>query len=394
MDTSLYKQEIEQELDSILAYWMQYTVDTERGGFFGKVNNDNEADTGAEKGLVLNARILWAFSAAYNLTGTPDCLTIADRAYAYITDHFIDPEHGGVYWSVDADGNMLNGRKQIYGQAFCLYALAEYYKATDVHAALEHAVRLFNLVEEKSFDPEKLGYLEAFNRDWSPLDDQRLSAKDANEKKTMNTHLHVIEAYTNLYRVLPLPQVKERIEDLLEVFDRYIIDADTHHLVLFFDENWTVKSPLVSYGHDIEAAWLLLEAAEVIEDEKWTAKMKEWAIKIADAAGEGLDDDDGLWYEYDPEADHLVKEKHAWPQAEAMVGFLNAWQVSGKEKYYKASFASWEFIKEHIRDNKKGEWFWGVNADYTPMADQGKAGFWKCPYHNGRACIEIIRRLN
>ncbi|WP_295127561.1 AGE family epimerase/isomerase [uncultured Chitinophaga sp.] len=394
MNTSLYKQEMEQELDSILAYWMQYTVDHERGGFFGKVNNDNEADAHAEKGLVMNARILWAFSSAFNLTGTTDYLTIADRAYAYITDHFIDTEHGGVYWSVDAEGKMLSDRKQVYGQAFCLYALAEYYQATSVHAALEHAVRLFNLIEQHSFDPERLGYFEAFNRDWSPIDDLRLSARDANEKKTMNTHLHVIEAYANLYKVLPLPQVKERIEDLLEVFDQHIIDPSTHHLVLFFDENWAVKSPLVSYGHDIEAAWLLQEAAEIIGEEKWITKMKEWAIKIADAAGEGLDDDDGLWYEYDPGADHLVKEKHSWPQAEAMIGFVNAWQVSGKEKYYKASYASWEFVKEYIRDNKQGEWFWGVNDDYSPMAGQDKAGFWKCPYHNSRACIEIIRRLN
>jgi cellobiose epimerase len=394
VNTSQYKQEMEQELDSILAYWMQYTVDQEHGGFFGKVNNDNVPDPSAEKGLVLNARILWAFSAAYNLTGTPDYLTIADRAYAYITTYFLDPEFGGVYWSLDADGNMANGRKQIYGQAFCLYAFSEYYQATEIHEVLEHAVRLFNLIEQKGFDPERLGYFEAFNRDWSPMEDLRLSAKDANHPKAMNTQLHLIEAYTNLYRVLPEPLVKERIEDLLEVFERYIIDNSGGHVVLFFDENWQPKSPLVSYGHDIEAAWLLQTAAKATGEEKWIEKTKQWSISIVDAAGEGLDDDDGLWYEYDPEADQIVKEKHSWPQAEAMVGFLNAWQVSGRDKYLKASYASWEFVRQYIRDNQNGEWFWGVGEDNAPMAGQDKAGFWKCPYHNTRACIEIIRRLN
>lgn len=393
VNTSQYKQEMEQELDSILAYWMQYTVDHERGGFLGKVNNDNVPDPSAEKGLVLNARILWAFSAAYNLTGTPDYLTIADRAYAYITTYFLDPEFGGVYWSLDPDGKVANGRKQIYGQAFCLYAFSEYYQATEIHEVLEHAVRLFNLIEQKGFDPERLGYFEAFNRDWSPMEDLRLSAKDANHPKAMNTQLHVIEAYTNLYRVLPEPLVKERIEDLLEVFDRYIIDKSGGHVGLFFDENWQPGSPLVSYGYDIEVAWLLQAAAEATGGENWVEKAKQWAISIADAAGEGLDDDDGLWYEYDPEADHIVKEKHSWPQAEAMVGFLNAWQVSGRDKYLKASYASWEFIRQYIRDNQNGEWFRGVDENNAPMAGQDKAGFWKCPYHNTRACIEIIRRL-
>ncbi|UYQ92381.1 AGE family epimerase/isomerase [Chitinophaga horti] len=386
VDTSLYKQEMEQELDSILAYWMQYAVDQERGGFFGKVNNDNVPDPAADKGVVLNARILWAFTAAYNLTGTPDYLTIADRAFAYITEHFIDAEFGGAYWTVDAAGNKASGDKRVMGQAACLHAMAEYYKATGLHAALEQAARLFNLVEQHAFDRERLGYTATFNEDWSAMND--------GSSKVTEDQLHILEAYTSLYQVLPEPMVKERIEDLLDVFDRHIIDHESGHLETSFDASWQSQASLVVYGYDMNAAWLLEQAATVISEEKWINKAKEWAISLADAAGEGLDDDDGLSYGYHPEQDRQENEKQYWPQAEAMIGFLNAWQVSGRDKYLKASYASWEFTRKHIRDSQQGEWWFGVNEDYSPIAGKDKVDAWKSPYNNTRACIEIIRRLN
>ena len=393
MNLSLFKTELKQELDAILTYWMQYAIDEEQGGFFGSVDNNNTSYTDAPKGCVLNARILWTFSAAFHCTGYQPYATVAHRAFAYIQQHFIDSEYGGVYWSVTNRGDMLDAKKQLYAQAFVLYACSEYYRALQVEPAKELAITLYELIQEKSFDKEKGGYWEAFSREWQPMGDWRLSNKDANEKKTMNTHLHMLEAYTCLYRIWPQPQLAQHINLLLNNFDDHIINKETGHLHLFFDDNWTVRSDTVSYGHDIEASWLLLEAAEVIGDSALIAKMKTLAIKMADAVIIGLDTDGGLWYEYEAAHNRLIKEKHWWPQAEALVGFYNAWQLSDRHEFLQYAFNNWAFIKQYIRDTKNGEWFWGINEDYSVMPNQDKAGFWKCPYHNGRACMEIIRRI-
>jgi cellobiose epimerase len=387
-----YRTEISDELSSILEYWMNNTIDEKQGGFFGKVDNNNTPDPLAPKGVVLTSRILWTFSAAYLREKKQPYLDMASRAYKYIVDHFIDRKYGGVYWSVDNKGVMLNGRKQIYGLAFCIYGLTEYYKATHEDIALHLAKSLFDHIEKNSFDKKQGGYFEAFAQGWKEIDDLRLSEKDDNSKKTANTHLHIIEAYANLYSVWPDEKLKESIKHLLDVFEEHFFNSKTSHLNLFMDENWTAGSSLVSYGHDIEAAWLLLECAEAIGNENYISRFKELSIRLADAAAEGLDADGGLWYEYDPAKDEWIKEKHSWPQAEAMIGFLNAYQLTGNEKYLHHSQNEWEFIKHHIKDNSKGEWFWGVNADYSVMQKE-KAGFWKCPYHNSRACIQLIRRI-
>jgi mannobiose 2-epimerase len=209
----------------------------------------------------------------------------------------------------------------------------------------------------------------------------------------MNTHLHVIVAYACLYKQWPDELLRNRIVGLLEIFDEYMIDINTGHLVLFFDENWKEKPDVISYGHDVEAAWLLQQCAEIINDDNWQNKMKKHAIQITNAAMEGLDKDGGLWYEYDPEKDLLIKEKHWWPQAEAMIGFFNAWQVSGKADYLQLSLSSWSFVKQFISNREGGEWVWGVNEDHSVMKGKDKVGVWKCPYHNSRACMEIIKRI-
>ena len=209
----------------------------------------------------------------------------------------------------------------------------------------------------------------------------------------MNTHLHVLEAYTNLYRIWPDDGLKQQIETLINNFFDHFIDAGTGHLVLFFDEDWNRRSETISYGHDIEATWLLLEAAEVIGNHEMITRVSSTCIAIAEATIQGLDVDGGLWYEYEPADDHLIKEKHWWVQAEAMVGFYNAWQVSGSDKYFHLVLKNWAFIKDKILDKQNGEWFWGIKADGSIMPCEDKAGLWKCPYHNSRACIEIIRRI-
>ncbi len=391
----IYKKEVEQELFSILDYWTQHAIDEANGGFFGKINNDNTVDAAAKKGSVLNARILWTFSAAaYNHYQNKKYLNTATRAFDYISRYFIDKDYNGVYWTVDSEGNMLDSKKQIYALAFCIYGLSEYYAASKNEEALTLALQLYDAIEQHSYDAVNKGYFEAFKRDWSSADDLRLSAKDENEKKTMNTHLHIIEAYTNLYRVHPSEEIRNKIIELLELFDTHFINKKTFHLKLFFDEQWNEKPDVISYGHDIEAAWLLQQCAEVIQHENWINIYKNYAVMIADAATQGLDNDGGMWYEYEPTHQTLIKEKHWWVQAEAMIGFMNAYQVTNDKKYLQHSLNSWQFTKKYIVDNNKGEWFWGVRDDYSIMQNEDKVGLWKCPYHNSRACLEIIKRIN
>ena len=392
-ELKVYKAELHTELSRILDYWIKYTPDEVDGGFFGRIDNENMVIANSPKGSVLNARILWSFSAGYNLYKNPLYLKYAERAYEYITTYFIDKEYGGVFWTVDHNGRPLDTKKQVYAIAFTIYALSEYAQASGDEQVKLLAVSMYHLMVNKSYDAERSGYFEAFTRDWQPISDLRLSAKDANEKKTMNTHLHVLEAYANLYRIWPDNELKGQIVTLIHNFLDHFIDAGTHHLLLFFDENWNSRSGMISYGHDIEATWLLQEAAEVINNGELLEKLKQINISIADATIPAIDADSGLWYEYEPANDHLIKEKHWWVQAEAMVGFYNTWQLTGDRKYLEIAIKNWGFIKEHILDLKRGEWFWGINAKGEIMPGEDKVGVWKCPYHNSRACLEIIKRI-
>lgn len=383
-----------QELVSILDYWMEYTVDRTGGGFAGRVDQKNKVDAGAPKGSVLNSRILWTFSAAFELIRDHRYQAMAERAFEYLDRHFVDKEYGGVFWTVDAKGNALDTKKQIYALSFAVYGLSEYYRISKNESSLDLAKKLYSDLVKHSYDEKNGGYIEALSREWKELTDLRLSDKDANERKSMNTHLHVLEAFANLCRIWPAEQLKQQIGELITVFLEHIISKDTGHLLLFFNDQWHPRSALVSYGHDIEAAWLIQEAAERIGKELLLIQVKNASIRLADAAAKGLDKDGGLWYEYDADTRHLVKQKHSWPQAEAMVGFFNAWQITGDLTYLHRSLASWEFVKNYIRDKEGGEWHWGVEENYFPMSGMDKVGIWKCPYHNSRACIEIITRIN
>jgi cellobiose epimerase len=386
-----YQSEVTEELENILDYWQKYTVDYEFEGFYGRINDKDIVIEKAEKGSVLNARILWTFSAAYLQNPKQEYLELATRAYEYLKDFFADKTNGGLFWSVDYLGNALNTRKQIYGQAFAIYGLSEYFKITQNQEALDWAIELFNLIERYSFDETYGGYLEALAEDWQPIEDLKLSEKDANEKKSMNTHLHVLEAYSNLLSVWKDAILEEKLRRILDVFLKYIINPKTGHQSLFFDDDWTVKSEMISYGHDIEAAWLLLEAAETLNDEIIIKQTSQLAIKITDSIQNGLSEDGGLAYE--SEGNHHDTDKHWWVQAEAMVGYLNSYQLSNNEKYLLQSIKSWEFIKNNLI-TPTGEWYWGTQgAENLPMPNQDKAGFWKCPYHNVRACLEVIKRL-
>ncbi len=388
-----YRSELQLELDNILHFWIEEAVDESGGGFYGKIDNANTAYPGAPKGSVLNSRILWSFSSGYDLSQKAAYLTTAERAYNYIRDKFFDKEFGGVFWTVDHQGNPLDQKKHFYAISFAIYGLAEYVKCSDSEEAMSLAIELYRSIIEYSYDDENGGYIEALSRRWKPMEDFRLSEKDRNEKKSMNTHLHILEGFANLFLIWPDEQLKKRIVELIEIFLAHIIDRRTYHLKLFFDEKWNSHGDTFSYGHDIEAAWLIQEAAEIISDYELLEKVKRVSVAMAKSAAEGLDGDGGLWYEYYKANQHLTKEKHWWPQSEAMIGFFNAWQISGNKSFLDKSIRSWKFVKDHILDKKKGEWFWGVDENYEVM-NEDKVGLWKCPYHNSRACIELIKRID
>ncbi|NMH27416.1 AGE family epimerase/isomerase [Flavobacterium silvaticum] len=391
-EINVFKTELIHEAKRILSFWATQAVDTVNGGFLGQIDFNNQKHPEADKGSVLNARILWTFSSAYRQFPKEEYKIAANRAFDYFTSHFHDTWHGGVFWSVSADGNPAETKKQVYAIAFAIYGLAEYYAAFSNPEALDLAISLYLKIEEHSFDKTKNGYFEAFTRDWQPIADLRLSDKDANEKKTMNTHLHIAEAYATLYSVWPDKELGWKLENLLVLFDTVFLHKETGNFKLFFNEDWIEKPDVISYGHDIEAAWLLLRCAEILGNEILIKAWRTNAILIADATKTGIDSDGGLWYEYDAVQHTLMAEKHWWPQSEMQVGYFTAWKISGDRTYLDIVLKNWEFTKKYLVDLENGEWIWGINADYSAI-QKDKAGFWKCPYHNTRGCLELIAQL-
>lgn len=393
-DLKKYREEVDQEHASIMEYWLKHTIDNKNGGFYGRIDQDNKVYPDAPKGAILNGRILWSFSAGYLHNPKKEYLDAAHRAYDFISKHLFDRKFGGVYWTVTAEGKPLETRKHLYSNAFVLYGLSEYYRASRNESAKHEAIALYTTMLEHGYDKQYGGYFEGFDREWKFSDKERMSLSEADEKKSMNTSLHVIEALAALYQVWPDAKLKDQVRQLLVVFADKIIDPQSGHQKLFFDEKWNMIPPVIlSYGHDIEAAWLLLETAMIIKDQQMIDRFKDISMKLAVAGKRGLDTDGGMWYETDVAENKLNKQKHWWPQSEAMVGFFNAWELSGDEQYLKDSLATWDFVKKHIIDRKNGEWLSAVNNDGSSMGKHDKVGLWKCPYHNSRACIEISKRI-
>lgn len=388
------KKEVQDTLtENILPYWMNHMIDELHGGFYGRISGEEEQIAGSAKGAILNARILWTFSAAYRLLQKEEYLETATRAKREIIDRFYDSEYGGIYWSVDDNGHPLDTKKQIYALGFAIYGLSEYHRATGDSESLEYAIRLFLDIEKHSFDSQKNGYCEALTREWGEIADMRLSAKDANERKTMNTHLHILEPYTNLFRVWKSEELECQLRNLVELFIERILNTNTNHLQLFFDEDWNSKYNIISYGHDIEASWLIHEAALVLNDPALIARVSSHAINIAASASEGFLPEAGMIYELHIDSSEIDADRHWWVQAEAIVGYMNLYQHFGDETSLQRALQCWDFVKRHLIDNENGEWFWSLRADGTVNKDDDKAGFWKCPYHNGRMCMEIIERF-
>ena len=391
----LFKKEMQDVLTgNILPFWIDKMVDHENGGFYGRIDGHENLHADAEKGGILNARILWTFSAAYRVLGKSEYLEMATRAKDYIIAHFIDREYGGTYWSLDYKGNPKDTKKQFYAIGFMIYGLSEYVRATGDKETLDYAIQLFECIEEHSLDVIYNGYIEACTREWGEIADMRLSDLDANYPKSQNTHLHIIEPYANLYRVWKDERLEKALRNMINIFTDKILNPETNHLDLFFEKDWTRGAGhLESYGHDIECSWLMHEAALVLGDAEVLKKVEEIVPLVAKASEKGLNPDGSMVHEANLDTGHVDDDLHWWVQAEAVVGFYNIYQHFGDESALDKSLQCWQYIKDNLIDYEGGEWYWSRRPDGTLNLDDDKAGFWKCPYHNGRMCLEIIERI-
>lgn len=390
------QQETETDLvENLLPFWMNHTVDP-AGGFYGVVMNDGTPITDAtskrtDKGSILNARILWTFATAYRLYGLESYRAMADRAARYFMDHFIDPKYGGVYWTVNAEGAVSDATKQTYASAFGIYGLSEYFRATGERESLDKAISIYQTLEKNVHDKQKEGFREVYNRDYSQMGGEGVDG-DRGATKTMNTHIHVMEALTNLYRVWPNEGLKKNIVELIGILGDRLYSPETRHLILFCKDDWTALERVDSYGHDIETAWLLCEAAEVIGEESLIKKTQQQAVAMTDAAlAEGMAPSGVMLYERD--AKGMSTKLSWWPQCETVVGCINAWQITGDVKYFNAAVKTWEYTKDHFIDTKNGGWFKNLTDAGEPDPREPKASMWNCSYHNSRMGFELKSRL-
>lgn len=413
MFTKEFYNSISNELfQNILPYWDKYSKDEKNTGFFGKIDNDNVQDAECQRSIVMTSRFLWTYSAVARFTKDAKYLAMADFAYKVIIEKYFDKENDGVYWSIMPDGTPKVDKKQIYGEAFCCYGLSEYAAAVQelkkdeelAATAMNKALDIYNLLENHALDKENGGYIEACAKDWSKTNDMILSPKDMNCPKSMNTNLHVMEAYTNLYRTLPVvfadsksiqSEVGQSLANLITVTQEKIVQKNAH-LGMFFDMDWNLLADEISYGHDIEASWLLWEAACELKDEELKEQIRADVIKMAEVAlDEGFDKENGCLENFllhsttNPKRD---RTRVWWNQAEAMNGFYNAWQMTGHQKYQEACIQQWNWIQNHQVDKTNGEWWSALDQNGAPILAEDKGGNWKTSYHNGRTCLELLRR--
>ena len=399
---TILKREVQEVLQkNILPFWLKMQ-DMENGGYYGQMKGDGTIVKDANKGGILNARILWSFSAAYRVLGNPEYLQAATRAKDYFVEHFIDPIYGGTYWELDYKGNPIDTKKQFYAIGFAIYGLSEYTRATGDREALNLALSLFNVIEEHSLDQVYNGYIEACTREWGTIADMRLSELDANYPKSQNTHLHIIEPYTNLYQCMKeLPEAPDEmrhvecaLRNLIDIFCDHILNPHTSHLDLFFENDWTRGAGhLESYGHDIECSWLMHEAALVLADEEVLRKVEPIVRRVAKASEKGLNADGSMTHEANLDTGYVDADRHWWVQAEAVVGFYNIYQYFHDEDAMEKTLACWQYIKENLIDEELGEWFWSRDPEGNINRHDDHAGFWKCPYHNSRMCLELLQRI-
>ena len=381
---------------NILPFWMNRVIDLESGGFYGVIKADGTPDKTADKNLILNARLVWTFAAAWRMFKKPEYLEYARRAYNYFTAHFIDREHGGCYYEVDCKGSPATDYKLTYGQSFAIYGLTEYARATGDMSALDEALAISALLEEHVRDFENGGYFEICARDWTldSVNQYTPVNKHPGSVKTMNTHLHLLEAHTSLLRVHDDAQTRGLVAEFLSIMEDKVLNRSINHYGLYFDAEWKSLTSEVSFGHDIEGSWLMREAALELGDTAPLKRTEEICSKIAAAClAESVMPDGSMIYEYDTATGEYARRRTWWVQNEAVVGFLNAWEMTGDEKFLDASAACFEYSDKYLVDHHDGEWFMLIGEDgCTPVPGKVKVDGWKCPYHNSRMCFEIIER--
>lgn len=376
-------------LENIIPFWKSLR-DDEYGGYYGWMDYDLKLDKKAVKGCILNSRILWFFSNAYTLLKDESLLEEAKHGFAFMKEHCMDKENGGIFWSIKYNGEPEDTTKHTYNQAFAIYALSSYYEASGDEEALNMAKGLFRIIEERCTDD--IGYKEAFDKEFHEIENDKLSENGVIAQKTMNTLLHVFEAYTELYRVAKLPEVKERLKWIMDTFAQKVYNPKLHRQEVFFDAKMNSIIDLHSYGHDIETAWLIDRGVEVLGEKEYEEKMtpitKDLTAQIYKIAFDG--------HSLANECEKGVVNTHRiwWVQAETVVGFLNGWKMNpDKPEYLEAVQNEWEFIKEYVIDKRSGsEWFWEVDENGNPYPGRPIVEPWKCPYHNGRMCFEVIKR--
>lgn len=388
---ALFK-EFEVELFSIADWWAENAIDRVNGGFVGETDIHGVAKPRANKGGILHARILWFFSEIAGFTGNEKYRRLADVAYDYLTTHFWDKEYYGIYWEIDCHGSVVDSKKHVYAQSFAIYAFCAYRRLTGSDDALAKAVELYRQIETSAYDPDSSGYREAFNRTWEEISNSALSDAEPDFPRTMNTHLHLFEAITALYTVFPDKGVQFSLRRLLGCFTGYFVSPGNFHLRMYFDNAWQDQSTSYSYGHDIECSWLLWESAEAIGDNRLSSALAPVVINMVNAClNNSLGEHGEILDGYDLKERKPIASRPWWIQAEALVGFLNAYSMTGEVQYFRAFQNIWLFINEYLIDGKEGEWHWYsiLDREKSPY----KTGFWKAPYHNGRAMLEVCKRL-
>lgn len=375
--------------EDIIPFWKNLK-DNGFGGFYGAMDFDLKLYQKADKGCILNSRILWFFSNAFMTLGDQECLACAKHAYEFLKTAFYDKENGGVYWSVTYDGRPGDDTKHTYNQAFAIYALSSYYGASKDTEALKLAYALVEKVETACKDEG--GYMEAFDRSFKPASNEKLSENGVMAGRTMNTLLHVYEAYTELYRVDKKPEIAAYLEEMLDTFAEKVYNPEKRILEVFFDRNWNSLADLNSYGHDIEASWLIDRGVEVLGSRKYEEKIYPITKELAAHIFEVALDEASLFNEC--EAGIVDTKKVWWVQAEAVLGFINAYRKDPSRKdYLEMAGRIWDYIAEYMIDKRKGsEWFNELHQDGTPITAKEIVGPWKCPYHNGRMCFELINK--
>ncbi len=387
-----YAGRIEEELTgNVLPFWLRHAPDRSGGGFFGEDGADLRPDPRAPRGAVLTARILWTFSSAARRLGDRGYLDVARRARDDLVSRFWDGDDGGLFWLVRPEARprkRIDDRKQVYAQAFGIYSLAELHRATGDGDALERAIELYRLVEAHARDRRHGGYLEAFTRAWKRRDRPRASALPLPAPKSLNTNLHVLEAFTGLLEIWPDPGLRDALAGLVDVMLTRFLDSSTRHLRVFLTDDWQPRSVRVSFGHDVELSWLLTAAAAATGDEQLARRARAASLDLARVTLErGVDADGGVFHEGD--RDGIVDPRKVWwTQCEAAVGFCNAFRLSGDERFLAAATRTWDFVAANLVDRERGEWLAAAGDRRSP-----KIAFWKCPYHNGRACLELAERL-